>query len=253
MNHLTIAKKFAEKERTGNDCFEEQYILLRQKEGRLYPDEVVLQLPTTSTTYTQHAEWQVRKRSCNRLLTYIRNKKTSPDILEIGCGNGWLSAQLAGATNGKVTGLDVNYTEIDQARRVFRHITNCRFVEGDILEGVLAEQRFDLVVFAASIQYFKSLKDILNCALEHLTLQGEIHIIDSKFYRPAEVAAAQQRSIEYFNSMGFPAMAAYYHHHTVDQLNAFEYRLTHDPNKWWNKYIFRSSPFHRVIITNRYR
>ena len=253
MNHLTIAKRFAEKEQQKNDCFVQQYIPLRQKEGRLYRDEEVIQLPNIGHAHTQYNEWRIRKRSCDRLLRYIRKTNISPDVLEIGCGNGWLTAKIAGATNGNVTGIDINYVEIEQAKRLFGRLPNCSFITGDIFCGALGEQKFDLIVFAASIQYFNSLEDIINQSLEHLTLQGEIHIIDSKFYKSGDIVVAQQRSVAYFNSIGFPGMAAHYHHHTIDELSNFKHRILHDPNRWWNKLIFRRSPFHRIIIKNNYR
>ena len=75
---------------------------------------------------------RMRKISCDRLLRYIRKKDISPDVLEVGCGNGWLTAKIAGVTGGKVTGLDTNHLEIEQAKRVFGHMNNCRFITGDI-------------------------------------------------------------------------------------------------------------------------
>ena len=65
----------------------------------------------------------------------------------------------------KVTGMDINTVELTQARKVFAKVTNLKFSEGDIRSGILGDEKFDLIVFAASIQYFESLKEILKVAI----------------------------------------------------------------------------------------
>ena len=233
-----------------DENFAEQYIQLRKKEGRLYNDDELRQLPNIRKDHPHYKEWQIRKRSCRKLLHYIRKKNNILNILEIGCGNGWLTAQLLKVTSGNVTGLDINGIEIEQARKVFGEIANCNFIEGNISRCVLGEQRFDLIVFAASIQYFQSFKDIIFTALDLLTLQGEIHIIDSKLYQYNQVAEAQERSKTYFTSMGFPEMADHYFHHPINNLQGFNAKILHDPASWWNKLSYPANPFHWIVIKN---
>lgn len=254
MNHLTIAKSFIENEANAFDrAFAEQYSKLRTKEDRMYNDAIVKQLPSINASHTQYREWRIRKRSANRLLRYIRQKNTSPDILEIGCGNGWLTARMAAVTLGKSTGLDINTEELKQAVRVFGDIPNCKFIEGSIFNGVLGEQKFDLIIFAASIQYFESLTEIINAAFEHLTLLGEIHIIDTRFYQYKEIADAKERSKTYFHSMGFPWMAGHYYHHCINSLDIFQPEILYDPGHWWNKLIYPKNPFHWIALKNGHR
>ncbi|WP_431210720.1 methyltransferase domain-containing protein [Puia sp. P3] len=57
--------------------------------------------------------------------------------------------------------MDINFTELQQAARVFSNDPNLRFIHGDIDSGSLGERQFDCIVFAASIQYFPSLKKVL--------------------------------------------------------------------------------------------
>jgi ubiquinone/menaquinone biosynthesis C-methylase UbiE len=54
----------------------------------------------------------------------------------------------------KITGLDINFTEIQQAARVFNGCQKIKFVYGDLRSGILYGRQFDIIVFAASIQYF---------------------------------------------------------------------------------------------------
>ena len=230
--------------------FEKVYISLRKKERRIFTDKDVRKLPDISTTHPHFTEWKIRKRSCLQLLKYVKHKRHIYNILEIGCGNGWLSAQLSQATRGDVTGIDINRIEINQAKRVFACKRNLNFIAGDIRTGILADKKFDLIVFAASIQYFKSLKEIINTALQYLTLQGEIHIIDSYFYLPEKVFPARQRTKKYFAEIGFPEMSDYYFHHSNRKLQSFNYKILYNPHSWINKISFRKNPFHWVVIKN---
>ena len=67
------------------------YLASRKKENRIYSDEQVVQLPFIEPTHIHYHEWQVRKRSALRLIHYLEKKNKPLSILEIGCGNGWLS------------------------------------------------------------------------------------------------------------------------------------------------------------------
>ena len=78
---------------------------------------------------------------------------------------GWQHSCLP-VHRAKVTGLDINTVELEQARKVFSKIPNLKFTEGDICSGILGDEKFDLIVFAASIQYFESLEKILKIASE---------------------------------------------------------------------------------------
>ncbi len=238
---------------TGENEFEKIYISLREKEGRILNDEDVAKLPMVSETHPLCKEWKIRKRSSHKLIHHIRMNPQLCNILEVGCGNGWFTAMLAGATDGEVCGIDVNRTELRQARKIFLpEKRNLTFLYGDISSGILAEKKFDLIVFAASIQYFKSLKKIINTALQHLTLQGEIHILDSIFYSPQEIVLAKKRSKKYFTDLGFPTMSKFYFHHGLNELMPFNYSVLHNPHTWMNRLFHRKNPFYRIVIKNHY-
>lgn len=233
-----------------DEYFSDMYIALRLKEGRIYNNSEVAKLPTVKASHQYYKEWMIRSNSCNKLLHYIKSHGHICNILDVGCGNGWLTARLAGVAIESVTGIDINTVEIEQARKVFKKIRRVTFLHGDIRSGVLRDKKFDLIVFAASIQYFSSLKEIINIALNYLTLQGEIHIIDSHLYRPNEVTAAKQRGKKYFTNAGFPEMANHYFHHNVDDLSSFSFSLLNNPRSWLYKLRFRKNPFYWVVIKN---
>lgn len=237
----------------GENEFEKIYIPLREKERRILSEEEIAKLPLIDATHPYFKEWKIRKKSSHKLVQYIRMNPQLSNILEVGCGNGWLTALLATVARGEVYGIDVNKTELRQAQKIFSPgKKNLNFLYGDIRSGILAEKKFDLIVFAASIQYFKSLKDIINTALQHLTLQGEIHILDSIFYPPQEIALAKIRSKKYFTDLGFPAMSKFYFHHGLHELKHFNYSLLYDPHSWINRFFYRKNPFYRIVIKNHY-
>ena len=229
-------------------AFEKLYMQLRKKEQRLYTDEEVRNLPQVAATHPYFKEWQLRKRSCDRLVEYLDQKNKPLHILEIGCGNGWLSAQLAKNTSGQVVGMDINREELTQAARVFKDISNLKFVSGDIRFAQLEHNNFDIIVFAASLQYFPSLKETVHAAFECLRTGGEVHIIDTILYNRSNVDAARQRSRDYYAALGFPEASGYYYHHCVEDLKNFSRRILYDPFSWIHKFAKNRYPFFWVCI-----
>lgn len=232
--------------------FDQLLVSLWQREGRIYTDEELATLPFIYESHPYYSEWVMRKHSQKALISYIKNKKIFSNILEVGCGNGWLSSRIAKATNADVTGVDINSRGIQQAERVFKNISNLNFINGTLESDDLDNEKFDLIIFAASIQFFAPLKQIIKIAVEHLTLQGEVHILDSPFYLPQQIASARQTVRAYYNRIGLPAMEQYHHYHTLNDLANFQYKILHHPNSWKNKLLIKKNPFYWISIKNRY-
>ncbi len=234
-----------------NDHFEKLYLRTREKESRLYGDEALSRLPDTATGDPHHEEWEIRKASLEKLLRYLERKNKPLRILEPGCGNGWLAHRLSALPNSTLTGMDINLAELKQAARIFSGRSNLRFIYGDIRKNILTEEVFDIAVFAASIQYFKPFSEIIRQTLRHLAKDGEIHIIDSPFYKSTETDQAQKRSKDYYNSIGCPEMIQYYFHHSMAVLRQFHYEVLYDPGGWRNRFGKNKSPFYWIKIVNR--
>jgi ubiquinone/menaquinone biosynthesis C-methylase UbiE len=227
--------------------FEQLYFFLRKNEGRVYSDEEVLHLPGIARDHTHYKEWQIRKESCNRLKHCFEKRLSSLKILEVGCGNGWLTHQLAEIPGSRVTGIDINFRELQQAVRIFNHIPNLQFIHGGINAIETEEAKYDFIVFAASIQYFSSLKEIISLAMRKLKPNGEIHIIDTNFYKPGEIMAAKERSTQYFNDLGFPEMTNHYFHHSTEDLNFFRFEILYQPS-FFNRLSNNKNPFPWLCI-----
>ncbi|RYY22683.1 MAG: class I SAM-dependent methyltransferase [Chitinophagaceae bacterium] len=231
-----------------NDTMSQLYIAVREREKRLVTDEELLKLPEVDKHHLHYHEWEIRKRSCKHLLAYVAKKNRALRILEIGCGNGWLCNRLSSVPQTEVTGIDINKRELEQACKVFGHRVNLQFIAGDIRHGILGGNWYDLVVFAASIQYFPSLIEIISRAKRLLTPNGEIYITDTMFYSEADVVKAGERSAAYFNKIGFPGMSACYFHHPVTKLEYFNYRFLNRPGGLLQKILKHNDPFYRIVI-----
>src|SRR5258706_6252182 len=110
------------------------YLRVREKEGRLYSDKVVAQLPSVSSGHLLANEWRARSASASRLTGYLAGQAKPLTILDLGCGNGWL-ANLLSKTGHRVIGVDQNLHELKQATRVFSSNLNVTFLETDIFSA----------------------------------------------------------------------------------------------------------------------
>lgn len=204
-----------------DSSFEDAYLLARQKEGFVYSDEEVLLLPNLPISHPHGNIWKQRVARNNAFVSYIKKDSTLGHILELGCGNGWFSNQIAQATAAKVLGLDVNLMELDQANRVFQR-ENLSFAYGDFFTGEFLNQ-YDLIVLNASAQYFENLDLLINRAIELLAPTGELHILDTFFYEnEKEQKEAKARSAQYYKKLEVEEMTEYYFHHSLESLAKFE-------------------------------
>ena len=205
------------------------YLRVREKEGRLYPDDIVARLPLISDGHPLAKEWRARSASASRLTRYLSARPKPLSILDLGCGNGWLSNQLY-IPGHRVVGMDQNRYELKQAARVFQQNPKLSFLEADIFSTPVVSGYFDVIVLASVIQYFHDLPALLSELTKYLNPHGEIHIIDSPLYTDAELEEAVRRSGQYYSSIGFPEMAKRYFHHRLSDLKAFDAKRLYHPH-----------------------
>lgn len=226
------------------DAFERLYTELRKQEGRLYEDDRVKRLPKFPAGALFN-EWKTRETSALRLLKYLKKKSASRSVkvMELGCGNGWLSRMLGSIPNSEILGLDVNVVELEQAARVFYEThPNLFFAYGDIFEAEIPSGSFDYIVMAASVQYFPDLTALIERLRDLLAPEGEIHIVDSPFYPAGQIEQAAARTEAYYDSKDFMEMSRYYHHHSREELAKLGGKWIDNPNnpaqkvlRWWFK------------------
>ncbi|RLD59215.1 MAG: hypothetical protein DRJ05_06755, partial [Bacteroidetes bacterium] len=191
-------------------------------------DGIVKTLPDGKAT-SQPDEWEMRNRSAKRVMEYFQ-KKQNAAILDLGCGNGWFSAMLANSCNCDVVGVDLNFTELKQAARVFEK-SNLNFVYADVFDWPKINGLFDFVTINAAIQYFPDFGKLMERLFFLLKDGGEVHIIDSPFYKKEDVEAAKERSQKYYSEMGFGEMADNYFHHPFEVLEGFDFDILYKPGE----------------------
>ena len=204
------------------------YERLRRAEGRLLADDVVARLPAVGHDDPNGDEWRCRAASARRLVAYVRHRRPS-SIVELGCGNGWLTSCLVAATGAQVAGIDACAVELDQARRVFGGRPNLTFVLGDFLRTALPVEMPDLVVLASTVQYVADPAALLDSLLRSLAPGGEVHVLDSPIYARGEADDAHDRSARYFESHGIAEMTAVYRHHHWGSFGPQPYDVLYRP------------------------
>jgi len=234
-----------------DNAFESIYIAVRENEKRVYSDEEVKLLPNTSSSNPHKEEWKMRKRSLQRFTNNIKKYNDNINLLDIGSGNGWFSANVANRSSINIYALDVNKFELEQAARVF-NFKNIYFICGNIFDNIFEDRSYDIITLNSSIQYFDNFSTLIKRLFYFLTDEGEIHIIDSPIYKQYELAGAKERTARYYISNGFPEMAKHYYHHTVDELKDFSYKILYDPKAVQNNlkkiFGFKDSPFPWIRI-----
>lgn len=223
---------FYQKNFPRNNEFEQVYLKVREREDRIYADDVVKSLPEFDPGHPNGKEWQMRKSTLHELVKYLR-ESGARSLLELGCGNGWLAHNLATTLKIEICAVDINEMELLQGAQVFGKRKNLCFVYADIFSNTLKIQKFDVIVLGSSIQYFRDLKILISKLMTLLDPSGGIYIIDSPFYSSTtEANAAKKRSQDHFNSLGFPEMAQQYFHHTFDELSNFKYKQLYNPRSF---------------------
>jgi SAM-dependent methyltransferase len=227
------------------------YLRVREKEGRLYPDDIASRLPEIPPYHPLRDEWLARASSLEQLLIYLRRLPRPARVLELGCGNGWLSHQISALPELQVWGLDRHSPELTQAARLFasRHLA---FLAADIFRPPFNTATFDLIVVASAIQYFPDLPTLIQSLRALQTSRGELHLLDSPLYRAEEVPSARERTRAHYTALGYPEMADHYFHHTADELEQFSPRWLYRPDSVQARLSRlvgrRNSPFPWLLI-----
>jgi len=210
--------------------FEEIYLKVRALENRVVDQATLKILPNPPKGTSGYEQWMMRKSSTRRFMqcqTFLEAK----NILDIGCGNGWFANKMAKHNpNTNVFALDVNLFELKEGAKAFDR-ENLHFLYADIFHANLPAKYFDLVVLNSVIQYFDDIPKLFNRIFSLLTDDGNIHIIDSPFYKSNEVKAARKRSQDYYEGLGYPSMADNYNHHSWDVLTSYNTKKMYNPTR----------------------
>lgn len=195
--------------------FPEAYAELRAREGRGSGGEAELRALPYVSDGPLARQWGVRARTFDafvvRVLVPLEREHARPlRILDLGAGNGWLSARMTSRGHVAVA-LDIRIDDVDGlgAARPYARILGRMFLRVAALFDALPLRHgmFDLVVFDASLHYASDLTTTLAEAIRVLASGGRVAILDSPFYRRAESGEAMAVEKRKSTRLNFPDLA----------------------------------------------
>jgi 2-polyprenyl-3-methyl-5-hydroxy-6-metoxy-1,4-benzoquinol methylase len=98
---------------------------------------------------------------------FVKNLKPGERVLDIGCGNGFLSYDMATQAEGvRVVGIEMNETNLKFAREHYRH-PNLHFIHGDALKD-LPDEKFDVVTLSNVLEHIDGRSEFLKKILKQI-------------------------------------------------------------------------------------
>jgi SAM-dependent methyltransferase len=190
------------------------YAALRAREGRGAGDSERLALPYV-TSGPLALQWRIRARTFDRFVGAVlypleRAAGRPLAILDLGAGDGWLSARMA-ARGHRAVALDARVDSVDglAAAHLFTRRGAPAFgrVAARFEELPLASRSFDLAVFNASLHYATDLARVLAGAWRVVRGGGAVAILDSPFYKTKEAGEAMLLARERATRIEYPDLA----------------------------------------------
>lgn len=219
---------------SGGPQFRDAYADLRAREGRGRGGDAELRALPYVSDGPLARQWRVRARTFDafvaRVVAPLERERARPlRILDLGAGNGWLSARMISRGHRPVA-LDIRIDSVDGlgAAGPYARIVERMFsrVAASFERLPLRPRIFDLIVFDASLHYASDLTIALAEAVRVLAPHGRVAILDSPFYRRAESGEAMAREKKESTRRDFPDLAGALlavpaiEYLTPDQLNA---------------------------------
>ncbi len=111
--------------------------------------------------------------------TLIPILKTGMIVLDVGCGTGAISKDIANfiGNSGKVIGIDNTEKFIESGKQTYKYVENLELIHVDLFEFE-PQQKFDLIVSARVLQWLSNPKDALKRMKSLLKPNGQISILD---------------------------------------------------------------------------
>lgn len=133
---------------------------LFELENRLYPLEGKASKDYGNGIHTKH-------KHTNYHNFFIKNLNPSERVLDIGCGNGFMSYDMATQVQGvKVIGIELNEANIKFARTHYQH-PNLSFIHGDALKE-LPNETFDVVTLSNVLEHIEKRVEFLKKIIQQI-------------------------------------------------------------------------------------
>jgi len=130
----------------------------------------------------------------------IQNKK---NILDVGCGTGTVTEDIASLTDGCITGIDIDDKKLEYAKTIIPD--NVDLMMATVLDLPFKDSTFDLVVFSVILPYIKDQQKAVD-EMARVTCKGGIVLAtmvpdyaDALYYPENR---AHLSSLKYYEDMG---------------------------------------------------
>lgn len=133
-------------------------------------------LETDNILYSLEGKWAVlygdgihtKHRHTNYHRFFIENLKPGEDVLDIGCGNGFLAYDMAcHVDNVKVIGIEMDQRNVSFAIEHYNH-PNLQFIHGDALKD-LPNEEFDVVTLSNVLEHIEHRVIFLNEVMKKIS------------------------------------------------------------------------------------
>jgi SAM-dependent methyltransferase len=178
--------------------FLDQYRSVRRAEGWGDDDDDYYRALPFEDRSGRHREiWRVRATSYRAFRRRVLSGATADGplrTLDLGAGNGWMSAKLAGLGH-HVAAVDVNDDAEDGlgAHGRYRQPTPFAVVQASFDRLPWSDGFADLIVYNGSLHYSTDYQVTLREARRLLGARGRVVVLDSPYYRRAQSGAAMIR------------------------------------------------------------
>lgn len=191
-----------------------EYESIRAAEGRgSNSPEYYRSLPYRDLSGRFPGDWGIRARSFRTLIWDVlapleRLLERPLTALDLGAGNGWLSARLAGR-HARALAVDLLTNPADGLGAWPNYKHPFTPIQAEFSRLPLGNSQIDVVIFNASFHYAESYEDVLREALRVLADPGLIVIMDSPVYhgRASGEAMVREREASFSARYGFPSNA----------------------------------------------
>ena len=133
----------------------------------------------------------VQKSSADILLELLKIGDTD-DVLDIGCGTGYLTRKIRAITKGRVVGIDPYPSMIDEARRQSKKL-NIEY-EVKSAEEIKYEEEFDIILCNSVLQWFRDTELAISNLWKAIRKGGKIGVQApaKKIYCPNFIEAIEK-------------------------------------------------------------
>jgi 16S rRNA (guanine1207-N2)-methyltransferase len=128
--------------------------------------------------------------------TIIKNNPNKKDVLDVGCGYGFIGISLAKILNCNVTMVDINKRAVHLAEmNIKENKVNAKVIESNVYDNV--KDKYDLIVTNPPIRAGKKIVlEILLKAKEFLNIDGELWFVIRKDQGAKSIAEELKKTYE---------------------------------------------------------